>query len=75
MTRVTYEIRVAGPLGPAAEEAFSDVSVLPEPAATVLVGEFDQAALHGLINRVGALGLELVDIRRAPTRPRQADDN
>lgn len=71
MTRMTYEIRVAGRLGPAGQEAFCDVSVLPEPTATVLVGEFDQAALHGLIDRVWALGLELVDVRRALPRPQQ----
>jgi hypothetical protein len=41
-----------------------------EPSSTVLGGELDQAALHGLINQVRALGLELVDIRRV--RPTNA---
>jgi hypothetical protein len=64
--RVSYEIRVAGTLGPAAREAFEGMSVDVEPTSTVLSGELDQAALHGLLDRVRALGLELVDIRRAP---------
>lgn len=64
MSQVTYEIRVVGKLGPAAQEAFEGLGVNTEPLATVLSGEFDQAALHGLLDRVRALGLELVDIRR-----------
>ncbi len=71
MAQVRYEVRVVGILGPAAEEAFGGLSIETEPASTVLSGELDQAALHGLIDRVRALGLELVDIRRvrgAPTR-------
>lgn len=64
MATATYEVRVVGPLGPAAAEAFDGLVVDDEPMATVLSGEMDQAALHGLIDRVRALGLELVDIRR-----------
>jgi hypothetical protein len=64
MASATYEIRVAGSLGPAAQEAFGDLAVGTEPAETVLSGELDQAALHGLLERVRTLGLELVDIRR-----------
>jgi hypothetical protein len=69
VTGVAYEIRVVGSLGPAAREAFGDLDLETEPTSTVLSGEMDQAALHGLLDRVRALGLELVDIRRV--RPRQ----
>jgi hypothetical protein len=69
MGPVTYEIRVVGTLGPAAKEAFADLAVETEAASTVLTGDLDQAALHGLIDRVQALGLELVDIRRTQGRP------
>ncbi|SDJ42052.1 hypothetical protein SAMN05444157_3286 [Frankineae bacterium MT45] len=72
MTGVAYEIRISGTLGPAAREAFDGLSVDTEPTSTVLSGELDQAALHGLIDRVRALGLELVDIRRVrPTNSGQ----
>ena len=64
VTPVTYEIRVVGKIGPAAREAFGGLDMDTEPTATVLSGELDQAALHGLLDRVRALGLELVDIRR-----------
>ncbi len=69
MAQVTYEIRVVGSLGPAAQEAFAGLAMETEPTATVLIGELDQAALHGLIDQVQALGLELVDIRRMRPPP------
>jgi hypothetical protein len=65
MSRVTYEIRVVGALGPAASEAFADVSVDLEPTATVLSGDLEQADLHALLDRVRGLGLELIDVRRS----------
>jgi hypothetical protein len=64
MAKVGYEVRVLGQVGPAAREAFADVAVEVEPSETVLTGELDQAALHGLLERIQALGLELVDVRR-----------
>jgi uncharacterized protein (UPF0128 family) len=64
VAQVEYEVRVLGQVGPAAREAFADVDVHVEPPETVLSGVLDQAALHGLLERIQALGLELVDIRR-----------
>jgi hypothetical protein len=64
VSKVEYEVRVLGQIGPAAREAFADVEVEVEPPATVLSGALDQAGLHGLLERIQALGLELVDIRR-----------
>jgi len=38
-----------------------------EPVETVLHGPIkDQAELHGVIDRIQALGLELVEVRRVP---------
>lgn len=65
----TYEIRVAGSLGPIGRRAFSDVAIDIEPPTTVLYGDLDQAGLHALLDRVRALGLELVDIKRVPDVP------
>lgn len=67
MARNSYEVRVAGALGPAAREAFSDLVLDVEPMMTVLTGDLEQAELHTLLDRVRALGLELVDLRQAPT--------
>jgi len=65
----TYEVRVLGALGRAGHNAFADLAVDVEQTATVLTGEMDQEALHAVLDRVRALGLELVDVRLAPSRP------
>jgi hypothetical protein len=65
-SRPSFGIRVVGSLGPAARYAFTDVAIEVEPAATVLWGDLDQAGLHVLLDRVRALGLELMDIREVP---------
>ena len=65
MSRQTYEIRVIGSLGPAAREAFADMIVEVEPTITVLSGDLDQRDLHALLDRVRALGLELVGVKQA----------
>jgi hypothetical protein len=62
----TYEITVIGSFGPAAREAFADMTVEVEPAITVLSGDLDQYGLHALLDRVRALDLELVGVRQAP---------
>ena len=65
MARRSYEIRVVGSLGPAAREAFADMLVEVEPTITVLSGDLDQGDLHELLDRIRALGLELVDVKQA----------
>lgn len=66
MARHIYEIRVVGSLGPAAREAFADMVLEVEPTTTVLSGDLDQPGLHALLDRVRALGLELLDVKQAP---------
>ena len=66
MTARNYEIRVVGSIGPAAREAFSGMGVDVEPAITVLSGPLDQGSLHQMLDRVRALGLELVEVRQVP---------
>lgn len=70
MTRRRYEIRVIGSFGPATHEAFTDLVVEVEPASTVLSGNLDQRGLHAVLDRVRALGLELVEITQAPPSSR-----
>ena len=60
-----YEIRVAGQLDETTAAAFAGLDVAARGAGTVIAGELDQAALHGLLERIRSLGLELVEARRA----------
>jgi hypothetical protein len=62
--RTRYQVRVTGRLDAEAREAFGGLTVEPLAPAVVLSGDLDQAALLGLIDRVRALGLELVEVRR-----------
>ena len=62
----TYEIRVRGLLGETLLVAFPRLRATTVHGDTVLVGELpDQAALHGVLAQIEALGLELVEVRRA----------
>jgi hypothetical protein len=65
VTSHTYQISVLGSLGPATREAFADMVVETEPSITVLSGPLDQHGLHNVLDRVRALGLELIEIRQA----------
>lgn len=67
-----YQILVAGSLTPSAEEMLAGFDVSTEGERTLISGVFDQAALHGLLERVRALGLELVELRRVDPRTRRA---
>jgi len=33
---------------------------------TIILGEFDQSALHGLLNRIRDLGVTLISVQRQP---------
>lgn len=62
-----YEIRVRGVVGEAVQAAFADMQVVLNPVETIVFGQVrDQAALHGLLDRLQELGLELVEVRRLP---------
>jgi hypothetical protein len=65
-----YEIRVRGRMTPALLARFEGLNARVEPVETVLHGPVqDQAALHGMLDLVRALGLELVEVRRLPGDP------
>ena len=74
MTRHMYKIKVIGSFGPATHEAFADMVVEVEPTITVLSGNLDQRGLHAVLDRVRALGLELVEITQAPPGSRCRSD-
>jgi hypothetical protein len=63
MARRVYQLRVTGEMGPATRDAFSDLAAHTDHGETVLEGELrDQAALYSVIERLQALGLDLVEI-------------
>ena len=63
----SYEIRIKGRLSDSVLAAFEGLSATVEPVETVLHGPVeDQSSLHGLLDRIQSLGLELVEIRRLP---------
>ena len=59
-----YQITISGGLGATAREAFADFRIKPNGINTALVGDLDQAALYGALNRILSLGLELVALTR-----------
>jgi hypothetical protein len=61
-----YEIRIRGRVSSAVLDTF-DMENDVEPVETILHGPVrDQAELHGLLRRLQALGLELIEVRRLP---------
>jgi hypothetical protein len=61
-----YEIRVDGVLDRSWTAWFEGLEVDGDGRQTVISGEVaDQAALHGLLNKVCSLGLVLISVRRS----------
>ena len=70
-----YEIRIKGRLSDSLLAAFEGLTATVEPVETVLYGPVqDQSTLHGLLDQIQSLGLELVEIRRLPTAPEELPD-
>ena len=67
-----YEIRVAGQLDETAVRAFAGLDISTGDAITTITGEFDQAALHGVLERIRLLGLDLLEARRIRGSPELA---
>ena len=61
-----YEIRFRGHLSPYRAQMFEGWEMVQEPGGeTVLTGPvIDQAALHGVLNRIRDLGVPLLSVRR-----------
>lgn len=69
----SYEIRVVGHLADRRAATFPGAKLRrhPDGSTSVVVRVPDQAALHGLLEHVRDLGLELLEVRRgsAPDGP------
>jgi hypothetical protein len=67
-----YEFRFRGRLGKPLLTEFDELGLRPvtERVETVLAGPLeDLAALHGVLRRFEALGIELLDVHRNVVRP------
>ena len=66
----TYEITFVGQAGRVLRAEFDDCEVSVGPATTTLRADLaDQGALHGLMQRIASLGLELVDVSVVASPP------
>jgi hypothetical protein len=62
----TYHIRVAGHLDERWQRWFEDLTLTALPSGETLISGVivDQAALHGYLNRIRDLGLDLIYLQR-----------
>src|SRR3954469_13973940 len=64
MAQLVYELSFKGAASDALAGAFENCTVTSRSGTTVVRSEVpDQAALHGLLARVHALGLEILELR------------
>jgi RecB family exonuclease len=62
-----YRIVVRSELSARYAQAFEGMEMETKSGLTVLTGEvIDQVQLHGIIDRIGGLGLELVSVQSLP---------
>jgi uncharacterized protein (UPF0218 family) len=75
MVQTMYEIRVAGAVPEEDLRDMGAVTVAPAQVSTVLYGLPDEAALYGLLSRLRALGIEVIEVRRVPDLATGTDDD
>lgn len=57
-----YRITISGNVREIGREAFGDFRIEFNGTNTTLVGDLDQAALYGALNRILSLGFELLEL-------------
>ena len=63
-----YQIYLEGSLDERWLRSFEGLEVVIANDQTIIYGEFDQSALHGLFNRIRDLGLTLISVQRYETQ-------
>ena len=66
MPEATYELRLRGVVSSLALSVFEEMNMRPDTVVSGVIE--DQAALHGLLERIRDLGLELVDVHQITDR-------
>jgi hypothetical protein len=75
MSHTTYEVRVSGLVPDDAISELGDIHVTTTGVSTVLSGEVtDQAALLGLLARLRAMGMDVLEVRRVMVAEQARDD-
>ena len=70
MARRVYELRVRGPVPADLLEEIGAEDFGEEPPLTILRTEpTDQPGLHGMLQRLRSLGLDLIEVRTASPDP------
>jgi len=60
-----YQIKIRGSLGENASSIFDGMDISFENGCTVIRGDVvDQSALHGILNQIRNLGMQLVSLER-----------
>ena len=59
-----YRIFIGGGLSAVARQAFDGFTIESDGVYTTLIADLDQAALHGALNRIRSLDLDLVEVTR-----------
>ena len=68
VSTASYEIRIRGQASDAPSVELPNFTVRATMAETLLYGRtIDQSALHGALDRLEELGLELLEVRRLPS--------
>ena len=71
--RYEVRLRTGSPADDHAAGCFADLDVSSAGEVLVVGGEFDQSALHGLLQRIRVQRLELLDLRRTRGVARRPD--
>ena len=75
VTRLVYELRVRGPVPVEVLEEIGAEDFGAEPPLTILRTEpTDQPGLHGMLQRLRSLGLDLMEVRTAGLDPSDRDE-
>jgi hypothetical protein len=67
MAEATYELRLRGVVSRDARSVFDELEMQSETLVSGVIQ--DQAALHGLLERIRDLGLELIDVHQVTDPP------